>query len=274
MARARSIKPGFFLNTRLAKLPMAARMLFAGLWCQCDRAGRIEDDSNRIKATVLPYDRVDVEKLLKMLAEGEDSFVIRYEYEDKRYIQIRNWGKHQNPHAKEQASVIPAPDMPRASLGLVPEKAGLVPEIPALALPVPLTLNPVPCTLNPEPCNGNLNPEPRARTVPASEIWAHAGFEGPEDFAAWWTEVYRNHPTRGEPRIAEDYARQAILAGTLERHGFEEVYAACRSSGAWQRAQGRFIPKLSTWMNDKGWMFPPAEVEEKWEWKGDQPNAR
>jgi len=127
MARARNIKPGFFLNEELAECEPLARLLFAGLWCIADREGRLEDRPKRIKAEILPYDDCDVDKLLNQLAK--QGFIIRYEVDDKRYIQISNFLKHQNPHIKEAASTIPpppevgpAPDEHHTSTVLAPEK--------------------------------------------------------------------------------------------------------------------------------------------------------
>ena len=60
--RARNLKPGFFQNEYLADLPMAARLLFQGLWCSADRNGRLEYQPKKLKAEILPYDEVDVAK--------------------------------------------------------------------------------------------------------------------------------------------------------------------------------------------------------------------
>lgn len=107
MARSRNIKPGFFLNDKLAECDPLARLLFAGLWCIADREGRLEDRPKRIKAEILPYDNCDVDALLNQLAKY--GFIIRYEVDDNRYIQIINFLKHQNPHIKEAPSIIPPP---------------------------------------------------------------------------------------------------------------------------------------------------------------------
>ena len=74
--RSRNIKPGFFLNDELGELPPLARILFVGLWCLADRAGRLEDKPKRIRAAVLPYDECDGEELLSMLACH--GFIVRY----------------------------------------------------------------------------------------------------------------------------------------------------------------------------------------------------
>jgi hypothetical protein len=107
MARLRTIKPGFFTNDLLAELPPLGRLLFAGLWCQADRAGRLEDRPRRLKAEVLPYDDCDVDQLLNALADR--GFIRRYAVEGNRYITIPTFSAHQNPHVKEAASTIPAP---------------------------------------------------------------------------------------------------------------------------------------------------------------------
>ena len=107
MARARNIKPGFFLNDELGELDPLARLLFAGLWCVADKEGRLEDRPKRIKIETLPYDDCDIDKLLDDLAES--GFIVRYEVDETRYIQVENFRKHQNPHPKEAASVLPAP---------------------------------------------------------------------------------------------------------------------------------------------------------------------
>jgi hypothetical protein len=109
VARARNIKPGFFVNEELAQCDPLARLLFAGLWCWADRDGRLEERVMRIKAQVLPYDDCNIATLLTQLATHK--FIVRYQVDNRNYIQIANFHKHQNPHVKEHASTIPAPDL-------------------------------------------------------------------------------------------------------------------------------------------------------------------
>jgi len=107
MARARNIKPSFFDNDLLAEIDPLGRLLFIGLWCIADREGRIEYRPRKIKAQVLVYDDCDVIDLLECLRERE--FILIYSVVDKKYIQISNFAKHQNPHHKEVASIFPSP---------------------------------------------------------------------------------------------------------------------------------------------------------------------
>ena len=107
MARARSLKPGFFRNADLVELPMEARLLFAGLWILADREGRLEDRPKQIKMDIFPADSLDCDVLIGMLAAT--NMVIRYQAGGKRYLQVTNFAKHQNPHRDEKPSNIPAP---------------------------------------------------------------------------------------------------------------------------------------------------------------------
>lgn len=105
MARTRLLNPGFFKNETLAELPAVMRLLFQGLWTIADREGRLEDRPRRIKVDVLPWDDVDIDQALSMLeARG---FIQRYTVEGRRFIQVVNFLKHQNPHHRETESMIP-----------------------------------------------------------------------------------------------------------------------------------------------------------------------
>ena len=105
MARARNVKPGFFKNEDLAECSPLARLLFVGLWCIADRAGRLEDHPKRIRAEILPYDDGSVDDMLNELHQA--GFILRYQAAGRRYIQVLNFGKHQNPHHREPESAIP-----------------------------------------------------------------------------------------------------------------------------------------------------------------------
>ena len=107
MARARNIKPAFFKNEFLAEMAVEARMLFIGLWTLSDREGRLEDRPKRISLELFPFDKFDVDSMLNDLQSNK--FLVRYEVDGIKYIQIINFVKHQDPHYREKASEIPAP---------------------------------------------------------------------------------------------------------------------------------------------------------------------
>lgn len=97
--RIRTIKPEFFKHDELAELAPLIRLLFVGLWCVADCAGRLEDRPARIKAEVLPYDKCDVVAALDLLAKN--GFITRYQVGALNLIQINNFRKHQRITGKE-----------------------------------------------------------------------------------------------------------------------------------------------------------------------------
>ncbi len=105
MARIRTIKPEFFLDEELAALSAYHRLVFIGLWTQADKAGKLEDRPQRLKALLLPYENKDMESILTDLAR--ENFITRYENSGGRYIKIKNFLKHQRPHHTELESEIP-----------------------------------------------------------------------------------------------------------------------------------------------------------------------
>lgn len=147
MARARNIKPGFFINEDLVELPFSTRLLFIGLWTIADREGRLDDRPRKIKMAIFPADNVDVEQGLSELHGA--GLILRYVVDNQAFIAIPGFEKHQNPHVNEQPSIIPAPELHDAST---------VDATPLTSSLNPSTLNP--STLNPERGDGETPPAP------------------------------------------------------------------------------------------------------------------
>lgn len=153
MARARNIKPGFFKNEVLGTADPLYSLLFEGLWVLADREGRLEDRPLRIKAEVFPYrDGTNIDGMLDWL--GRNEFIRRYEVDGKRYIEVCNFVKHQNPHKNETPSEIPPSSEATtntdkvattsekigtaradslSSDSLIPDSLNLIPDCPATA---------------------------------------------------------------------------------------------------------------------------------------------
>ena len=113
--RARGIKPGVFKNEALAEIaPPWGRVLFMGLWGLADREGRLLDRPGHIAVDIFPYDLANgrllisqIEEMLNELAKGSDPFILRYEVDGRKIIQIIKFKKHQSPHNTEKASELP-----------------------------------------------------------------------------------------------------------------------------------------------------------------------
>jgi hypothetical protein len=116
MMRARLLKPGFFTNEELARLPVRARLLFAGLWCLADREGRLEDRPERIKAAIFPYERVRIRPLIAALTRA--GIVKSYTVAYTRCLALPSFCKHQRPHPRETPSFLPPPPPPRRAQGV------------------------------------------------------------------------------------------------------------------------------------------------------------
>lgn len=243
MARARNIKPGFFTNDVLAECEPLARLLFAGLWLHCDREGRMEDRPKKIKAEILPYDTCDADELLNQL-QGH-GFIVRYMAGDRRYIQVVNFGKHQNPHIKEGASEIPAPNEHSTSTVQVSE------------VPAPAGLNPSSPILNPE--SGIPHPETPAPAAPQPRRAKTRATDWAEDFDAAWAAYPRkpgmsrsNAEKAFAARIAEGAKREAMLAGV---HAYAGYVAAMGTEPQFIKAPETFFGPGKHWESD--WTPPP-----------------
>ena len=105
MARARILKPSFFVNEDLAKIQPLGRLLFEALWCHAGSDGKLEDRPARLKIQCLPYDSCDVDTLLQELHEA--GFIIRYSACGRQVIKIPCFSEHANPHPKEPESGLP-----------------------------------------------------------------------------------------------------------------------------------------------------------------------
>lgn len=238
MSRSRNIKPGFFKSEHLAECSPLARILFAGLWCEADRAGRLEDRPKRLKVECLPYDDCDVDKLLNELAWH--GFVIRYVVSGQSYIAIPKFEKHQNPHVREAASSIPAPDEHSACTVLAPVEHGtspadssfLIPDSKKQKLPPTAGEKPPP---EPDPIFGHGLAFLRSKGVPergarsflgamrkacgdmlAAELLSLAEREDVSDPIPWLRRAYESRNGTGPPKSAGPTSKAGQAIQMLE----------------------------------------------------------
>ncbi len=230
--RARNLKPGFFKNEELAELQPLTRILFEGLWCMADRAGRLEDRVKRIKAEVLPYDNCNVDKMLTELHESV--FILRYGVNGMKYIQVLNFSKHQNPHIKEAASTIQAPDENSISTMQAPDEHG---SSPADSLSLD-SLNLIPDSLNPQ---SSASTVPKRSTILFDQAYdLYPKKKAREDALKAWKQV------NGD--IHFDKIRDAI-------------YKQARSPD-WLKEDKKYVPLFASWLRGKRW---EDETDEKHE---------
>jgi len=108
--RIRTVKPEFFKHEDLFeaeqsyRLPL--RLAFIALWTCCDREGRFRWKPKRLKLDMLPYDTVDMAKVLEVLVER--GFIKKYQHQGEWYGCIPSWLRHQYINQREAASEIPS----------------------------------------------------------------------------------------------------------------------------------------------------------------------
>lgn len=163
MARSRNIKHTFFKDDELAELSFENRLYFIGLWTLADCKGRIEYRPKRIKAELFPYDELDIDALSHNLSMY--GFVRIYSVQGRRYIEVANFLKHQNPHKNERdrGSNLPEPDegevvvLINKGLGGDSDLIGTNPDLFGSAPADSCSLNPDSCSLNPESVGQSSN---------------------------------------------------------------------------------------------------------------------
>lgn len=239
MARARNIKPAFFTNELLGTEDPIIALTFAGLWCLADKVGILEDRPLRIKAELFPYrESLDVNGYLSVLARL--GFIVRYENDGKKLIQVCNFRKHQSPHHTEKAKGFPFSSDPKSLIIEGNGYATVNSPIEDGKCAVPERSDSlIPDSLIPDTgFTDSLIPEEKT-CAPA----AHADL-----FERFW-KLYPNK--KGKANALKAWARLkvtdelfSIIADGLARQ------VAC---DAWLKDGGAFVPHPATWLNGKRW---------------------
>jgi hypothetical protein len=229
--RARNIKPGFFKNEELAEIPPMGRLIFIGLWCMADRAGRLEDRPRRVRAEIAPYDALTENELQELLGALETrGFIIRYSIGENRYIQIVNFTKHQHINIKESESIIPAPCQHPTN----------TPEYPILNTEYPI--------LNTEEKICAPDGAPAAPTTAPSRFSAR---QYEKDFDE---KFYPAYPKKRDPVKAKvAYLKQAKKGNLPEIEVLLAILEEQKKWDDWIKDGGKFIPYPATWLNGERW---------------------
>ena len=110
MARIRTIKPEFWEDEKLAKLPVHARLLFIGTWNFADDNGALLANPVLMKSHIFPYEDIGISTIsewIDMLVEN--GMLIRTTYNGKDYLVIRKFLIHQKINRKSIRINLPLP---------------------------------------------------------------------------------------------------------------------------------------------------------------------
>lgn len=219
--RARNLKPSFFKNELLATSDPIYAWVFEGLWCLADREGRLEDRPRRIHLEINAGRAFEgTESALNWLTEN--GFLLRYEVAGKRYIQVLNFTKHQNPHIREPASEIPAPDKHGASTVPAPDEHQSGPALSPFLIPDSSLLTEREKTRGVRACGTGLT------QIAGGEAWRDVEGIDSSAFERWLTTA----ETRGK---SLDGAGRLALAKWLAGRGANQAAIVEQSvRGGWK----------------------------------------
>lgn len=224
MPRIRTIKPEFFLDDELGALPSLTRLFFVGLWTQADRAGRLKDKPTRLKTAILPYDHdADGDAMLSQLEAA--GFLSRYEVDGERFIEVRNFTKHQR-FKNEADSILPPP--PRRSPGTTP---AIPPECPSVTPALP------------HGKEGKGKEEERRKPSSSPTV------VGDGEFDEFWR-FYPRKVGRAAARAAWKQATKKVEADVITN--------ALRAYPF--KGEIQFVPHPATWLNQERWADETGQV--------------
>lgn len=235
MARIRTIKPGFWTDSKVVALSPFARLLFVGMWnfAECDM-GHLSDDAAAIKRQVLPDDEVDAVALLEEIVES--GMVARVQtLSGRRYLHVVHLGDHQKVDSRW------SPRCPVCTQTR-PNSPGL-PETPAHHADTPESDTRTPPS-SPQ--------ERKGKEVNTSSSTAPRSTDSP-DFVRFW-EAYPRKVGKGEARkvwlrlVKAGVDVADVIAGA-ERY---------RDEVARRRVEERFVKHPGPWLNAERWADQPT----------------
>lgn len=95
MSRIRSIHPGIWTDVDFVGLSPFARLLFIGMWNECDDKGIFLWSPLHLKMRILPADNVDAAALLDEIAAA--GRIYQFDIGGKKYGAVKNFAKFQRP---------------------------------------------------------------------------------------------------------------------------------------------------------------------------------
>lgn len=217
MSRTRMLKPEFFSSRSLSKVSRDARLLFQGLWCEADSAGRGKADPRIVKGAVFPLDDdVTLDTVHDWLCELHDTgHILLYEVDEEPLFEVLNFSKHQAASYRTGEPKHPGPDDPKAIHAT--------------------------CTTDRAVCT----PRRALREGKGKEENVHSGTTSTKPdplFDEFWT-TYPNKVNKQKARTSWNRLTDADKAAALR--------ALPDHIGTWK--DPNFIPHPTTWLNGRRW---------------------
>lgn len=212
----RIIKESICTSDSLDTLSWFEEVLFYRLIVNCDDYGRFDGRAAVIKSRLFPLkDNLTVKAVdaaLNKLVSAE--LVVLYAFEDKPYLYLPTWDKHQQIRAKR--SKYPAPEDGVISNDInCNHLSAYVPVIQSESNP-----------------NTNPNPNPIQSAREAA-------------FEAFWDSYPR--------KVGKQAAKKAFDKVSVPVKTLVDAVERQKCSAQWRKENGRFIPNPATWLNQGRW---------------------
>jgi hypothetical protein len=232
--RIRSIKPEFWRSDDINSLSWDNRLLFVGLWSYVDDNGVGVDKLSSIAADLFAGDLESnppdtfarVSRGLEQLAEA--GRIVRYSVENRPYLEVVNWDKHQRIDRPNKAR------FPRSDA----DAAEIRETLARVAAKVPSGTEE----------QGNRGTEEQFSPAPAVLDSEHN--ESGKGIEAEFAEVWEHWPKKVERKqalekfkAAQKKVRWDFLMDAIIRFG--DAYAAT--------TERRFVPALGVWLAHERW---------------------
>ncbi len=108
----RLVTSEFFRNEKIADLDITGRLFFIGLITNADDDGRVRGSPKYLKASIFPYDDINIATITKYCTDCQDLGIIHcYKLNGADFIYLTGWQGHQTIRAdRYKPSTLPPPD--------------------------------------------------------------------------------------------------------------------------------------------------------------------
>lgn len=235
MAKIRTIKPEFFRSRSLARVPVGARLTFAGLWTEADDGGRGVADPRIIKGALWALDDdvtpAIVAEWLEMLADT--GHIRLYDVDGDQFYEVISFERHQSAAYRRGSAVHPTP----ASIEDAPTST-FVP------------LHDSACDGVQDACESVQPARDGVLLRKGKEGKGSAkSLQGCNDFDAFWA----TYPQR----IGKRAAATAWDRATRRAPPDEILAGLNRALPELLRREPKFVPNPATWLNQDRWADEP-----------------
>lgn len=96
MARIRTIKPKFWDDVKIGRIPRDCRLLYIGMWNFADDLGVVVADPVWLKSKIFPYDQIQVQQFESWLEVLEKTgFISLLTVQSERFYYLPTFSRHQ-----------------------------------------------------------------------------------------------------------------------------------------------------------------------------------